>query len=91
MAYSSSSLTAAINLIARQQNNRCTDAKGEKTVLIGYNSNVVPVLMYGKPEHPLQQLPKDYAISPNNHSLHRKGRAKETVRITIKRDKARQQ
>lgn len=30
-------------------------------------------------------------ISPNNHSLHRKGQAKETVKITIKRDKARQQ
>jgi len=71
--------------------NRCTDAKGEKTVLIGYNSNVVPVLMYGHPEYPLQQLPRDYVISPNNHSLHRKGQAKETVKITIKRDKARQQ
>ena len=71
--------------------NRCTDAKGEKTVLIGYNSTVVPVLMYGHPEYPLQQLPKDYVISPNNHSLHRKGPAKETVKITIKRDKARQQ
>lgn len=71
--------------------NRCTDSKGEKTVLIGYNSNVVPVLMYGHSEYPLQQLPEDYVISPNNHSLYRKGRAKETVKITIKRDKARQQ
>ena len=71
--------------------NRCTDAKGEKTVLIGYNSNVVPVLMYGHPEYPLQQLPRDYVISPHNHSPHRKGQAKETVKITIKRDKARQQ
>ncbi len=59
--------------------------------MIGYNSNVLSVLMYGHPDYPLQQLPMDYVISPNYHSLHRKGRAKETVRITIKRDKARQQ
>ena len=37
--------------------NRCTSGKGGKTVLIGYNSNVVPVMMYGHSRYPLQQLP----------------------------------
>ena len=71
--------------------NRCTDAKIEKTVPIGYNSTVVPVLIYCHLRYPLQLLPKDYVITPNNHSLGRKGRAKETVRVTFKRNKARQQ
>lgn len=71
--------------------NRCTGGKGEKTVLIGYNSNVVPAVMYGHLRYPLQQLPQGYVISPNNHSLNRNDQARETVKITIKRDKARQQ
>ena len=39
----------------------------------------------------MQQLPEDYAICRNNPSFHRKGSAKETVKITTKRDRARQQ
>ena len=32
-----------------------------------------------------------YEISPNNHSLHRKGRAEKRVKLTVKRDIQRQQ
>lgn len=71
--------------------NRCTDSKDTKTVLIGYNSNVVPIYMYGNPKHPVQAIPQDAIISPNNHALHRKGRADKKVKLTIKRDIARQQ
>ena len=56
--------------------NRCTDSKDVKTVLIGYNSNCVPALMYGPSRHPLQKIPQDAVISGYNHALDRKGRAK---------------
>lgn len=70
---------------------RCTDSREGKTVNIGYNSNVVPILMYGSPAHPVQQLPQGYVISPNNHSLCRKSRAPKRVKLTIRRDIQRQQ
>lgn len=71
--------------------NRCTDSKNGKTVSIGYESNVVPVLMYGNGAFDVQPLPDDYEISPNNHSLHRKGRAEKRVKLTVRRDIQRQQ
>ena len=71
--------------------NRCTDSKGAKTVLIGYNSNCVPVLMYGSSQYALQKPPQDAKISPYNHALDRKSRAKSQVKLTIRRDIAKQQ
>ena len=71
--------------------NRCTDSKEGKTVNIGYNSNAVPVVMYGSGELAVQQLPEDYIISPNNHSLSRKNRAEKRIKLTIRRDMQRQQ
>lgn len=71
--------------------NRCTDSKDVKTVLIGYNSNCVPVLMYGPSRYPLQKIPQDAVISAYNHALDRKGRAKSVVKLTIRRDIHKQQ
>ena len=71
--------------------NRCTDSKDGKTVCIGYESSVVPVLMYGSGSFDVQSLPEGYVVSPNNHSLNRKGRAEKRVILTVKRDVQRQQ
>ena len=70
--------------------NRCTDSTNAKTVLIGYNSNCVPVLMYGSSQCALQKPPEDTKISPYNHALERKGRAQSQVKLTIRRDIAKQ-
>ena len=71
--------------------NRCTDSKDAKTVLIGYNSNCVPILMFGNPKHPVQAIPEDAKISPNNHAMSVKKRCQTKVKLTIKRDIPRQQ
>ena len=39
--------------------NRCTDGKSFKTVKFGPNTTYVPVMMYGSPRYPLQQIPRD--------------------------------
>lgn len=39
---------------------------------IGYNTNVVPIVMYGNPKYAVQQIPKEAAISPNNRALNKK-------------------
>lgn len=69
--------------------NRCTDSSKMKTVQIGYESNCVPVLMYGTPQMELQKIPENARISDNNHSLLR-GRALKRVMIFIRRDKPKQ-
>ena len=71
--------------------NRCTDSTDTKTVSFGYDTNVVPVLVYGSSKYPPQQIPPDARISPNNHSLCRKDHAASKVKLTIKRDIPRQQ
>lgn len=71
--------------------NRCTASKETKTVFIGYHSNCVPVWMYGNSEYALQKPPPDAKISPYNHTLDRKGRVKSQVKLTIRRDIAKQQ
>lgn len=58
---------------------------------IGYNTDVVPIVMYGNPKYPVQQIPEDASISPNNHALNRKNRAPKRVKLTIRRDIGRQQ
>lgn len=69
--------------------NRCTDARGPKRVDIGRNSTYVPVIMYGSPSHPLQQIPNVNQHSPYNHFGRRKQDAKR-VMIYIRRDIAKQ-
>lgn len=71
--------------------NRCTDSRDVKTVNIGYNTNVVPIVMYGNPKYALQEIPGDASISPNDHALNRKSRAEKRVKLTVKRDVHRQQ
>ena len=71
--------------------NRCTGSKGSKTVLIGHNTNCVPVRMYGPSRYLLQGIPEDAVISGFNHSLNRKGRAKSVVKLTLRRDVHKQQ
>ncbi len=70
---------------------RCTESKDTKTVSIGYNTNCVPILMYGNPKFPVQQIPKDAIISPNNHALDRKKSVPQKVKLTIRKDIRRQQ
>jgi len=70
--------------------NRCTDSKNAKTVSIGYNSTYVPVIMYGDPKYPLQQLPDVAQNSPYNHFGKWK-HAQSKVKLTIRRDIHKQQ
>lgn len=65
--------------------NRCTDSRHNKQVRIGYNSVYVPVIMYGDPRYPLQQIPEVEQNSPYNHFGRRK-RADKRVMIFVKRD-----
>ena len=65
--------------------NRCTDSKREKHVNIGRNSTYVPVIMYGDPRYPLQQIPDvDQPDHYNNFGKLR--RDDKRVMIFIKRD-----
>ncbi len=70
--------------------NRCTDGRNEKRVQFGPCTNCVPVLLYGDPRFPVQQIPPNARISPNNHTLDRKDNAAKKVRLTIARDIPRQ-
>ena len=65
--------------------NRCTDSRREKHVNIGRNSTYVPVIMYGDPRYPLQQIPDvDQPDHYNNFGKLR--RDDKRVMIFIKRD-----
>ena len=63
--------------------------RAKPEVRIGYNSVYVPVMMYGDPRYPLQQIPDVEQNSPYNHFGIRKQDDKR-VMILIKRDVAKQ-
>ena len=69
--------------------NRCTDSRQEKHVNIGRNSTYVPVLMYGNPDRPLQQIPDVAQHAPHNNFGKLK-RAEKRVMVFIRRDIPRQ-
>ncbi len=69
--------------------NRCTDSRREKHVNIGNNSTYVPVIMYGDPRYPLQQIPDVAQDTPYNHFGKWK-RDEKRVMLFIKRDIPRQ-
>lgn len=65
--------------------NRCTDGKGHKAVQFGASTVYVPVVMYGNPRYPLQQIPDVEQHTPY-HAFGRVERAPARVMIYIKRD-----
>ena len=65
--------------------NRCTDSRKNKQVRIGHHSVYVPVIMYGDPRYPLQQIPDIEQSSPYNHFGKRR-QADKRVMIFVKRD-----
>lgn len=66
--------------------NRCTDGKGHKSVQFGPNTRYVPVIMYGSPKHPLQQIPTDIQQNTPYHAYGRIKRKPARVMIYVKRD-----
>ena len=65
--------------------NRCTDSRMPKHVNIGRSSVYVPVIMYGDPRFPLQQIPDIAQNSPHNNFGILK-RAEKRVMVFIRRD-----
>ena len=65
--------------------NRCTDSRREKHVNIGRNSTYVPVVMYGDPLYPLQQIP-DIDQPSHYNNFGKLKRDEKRVMIFIKRD-----
>ena len=66
--------------------NRCTDSSSPKEVNIGRNSTYVPVLMYGSPRFPLQQIPTNGVSSSHLHTFGRRHKDEKRVMIFIRRD-----
>lgn len=65
--------------------NRCTDSRREKHVNIGRNSTYVPVVMYGDPRYPLQQI-SDIDQPSHYNNFGKLKRDEKRVMIFIKRD-----
>ena len=70
--------------------NRCTDSRAAKQVNIGHHSTYVPVMMYGSPRFPLQQIPLDGKSSRNLNNFGKLRRDEKRVMIFIRRDIAKQ-
>jgi transposase len=69
--------------------NRCTDGKSFKTVQFGPNTLYVPVVMYGSPQYPLQQIPDVQQDTPY-HAFGRRQRKDARVMVYIRRDVSKQ-
>ena len=65
--------------------NRCTDGKTFKTVKFGPQTKYVPVIMYGSPAFPLQQIP-DAKQPDHNHVFGNAKRAPARVMVFMKRN-----
>jgi len=67
---------------------KCTASKVRKVASFGPETTVVPVRMYGNSTFPLQQIPPELAVNPNNHTLDRRNKTKKKVQIQICSDTA---
>ena len=66
--------------------NRCTDFRGSRSTSTSADNSVyVPVVMYGDPRFPLQQIPDVTQHSPHNN-FGRLKRAEKRVMVFIRRD-----
>ena len=70
----------------RDCKNKCTHGE-YKNVSFGPETNCVPVKMFGVMRGPVQEIPSDARISPNNHTLETGHVPKKKVVLRIKDDK----
>ena len=68
----------------RECPNKCTPGKTFKTVSFGPNTRVVPVIMYGSSQYPLQPIPPNLPVSSYNHTLDRQDLAKRKIQLRIR-------